>query len=159
PGLSDAERYALIIGAALEPPTPALWGFEEANDYFPAASSRLLDLSANARDYFFRWAPLFSARYLSVSEELRREVAGKGPALFATDPAFGLLLFRSPIARRRAYLTRPRCVADRAEALATMQASDAGKVDEAIVECPRSLPVAPPEVRALGRADIVSYAP
>lgn len=147
-GLTRMDWQSLNVLTALMPVTPTLFGLEGAGNYLPATSTRFGPLDADLEPWMRRFAGLFSVRFEVLSASHYARMGGRSDAVVADQPELNLVLVENPTALPRAWLARPRCVADPGEAYSLVLRQDFRPGRDAAVECG----AAAPELTAQGAA-------
>jgi len=147
-GLSRIDWQTLNVLTALMPVTPTLFGLEGAGSYLPATSTRFGPLDGDLEQWMSRLGGLYGVRFEALSASYYARVGGRASAVIADQPDMNLVLVENPTALPRAYLARPRCVADSQEAFSLLFSQDFRPGRHAAVECG----TAAPEVTAQGGA-------
>lgn len=134
-GLSRMDWQTLSVLTSLLPLTPTLFGLEEASNYLPALSTRFGPLDEPLEPWLGRLSGLYGVRFEALSAPAYSRMGGRASAVLAENADLGLVLLENPTALPRAYLARPRCVADAREALALVLSRGFQPGREAAVEC------------------------
>jgi hypothetical protein len=133
-GLDITDSKALVLSASMCSVIPALHGIENGNWYLPAVSRRAAQLIGVALRDPRRLGGALAAPYI-----VEDAVPGRQEGVVERLPPFRLQLAKVP-AVARAYLSRPRCVATRDEALEWLRRAPPGTWGETAVECTTPLP-------------------
>ena len=162
-GIREGDVSLVVHLFSLSPDYPGIFGLESIRSYLPATSKRVLAVINNSNKTigFGRIISLFSGKFVSMFGKDYAELQGSAERIIFEHPEYGSLILENPLAKPRAYLSRPNCVATPEEALAIVHGSNYRHDLETVVECPNEnyLPRMTPDDVALGAVEILSREP